>query len=271
MFTPDQIYELSTTLSVFCDASIDIKNKIACGGAVSSYPVFGANGSNVLVDNSRMTIQRCATNNSGEILAILEGINLASIMMQYIKFNRINIYSDSKISLYGLREWCFRWAPTQDENGFIYGSNGKVSNQQKFIEIIDTIINLKLPVRFYHQKGHVKKTQYAMANRFFYDANKEFAQVVNPLYDIETISAYNNWIDKATREQCLFNVNAKTFSYDKSDPEYNYSSPIQDSPSSYDTRRIIHPLQFQMTPERMLNYKSLIGMNNITPDGRPKF
>ena len=89
------------TLNIFCDASIkSIKNmNYGCYGAVAIYE-------DNIIDSSYQICSR-TTNNDSEIRAIRSAVLLA--LKYRNNYQIINIFSDSQISLFGIRDRCFRW------------------------------------------------------------------------------------------------------------------------------------------------------------------
>ena len=98
----------SNNLFIFTDASVTKYGRheeeyISCSGAVAC--VWTGNCYQI-IDQS-FVINRCSTNNNGEIKAIYYGLLLA--LKYKNNFRTINLFSDSKISIYGLREWIEDW------------------------------------------------------------------------------------------------------------------------------------------------------------------
>ena len=123
----------SNTLNIFTDASIKQvgQETVGCAGA------FCVAGKDRTIINQTNRILRYATNNSSEITAVKLGIDLA---IDYRNdFDTINLFSDSKICIYGLREWIFNWIDNMS-NGVLYNSsNTEVANQEMFKKIINLI------------------------------------------------------------------------------------------------------------------------------------
>ena len=150
-------------LNIFTDASIKrIRNEnsfIGCPGIIAylgNQEVY-----------KRIEMIQFSTNNESEIRAIQMAIEFVYEyipMHPYIK--RINIFSDSKISVYGLREWYKNWFKNV-KDGELYGSSGKVKNQKYFIYIIKAIEQLGFPINIYHLRGH-------MANKPAWEFTKSF-------------------------------------------------------------------------------------------------
>lgn len=185
-------------VDMFCDASIDKESKIACGGNFTLINE-GNNRTPIGYDG---VIQFNATNNSSEILAIHSAIVRAlDFQKVYGPKTLFRIFSDSKISIYGLRDWIQRWITNIDKNGVLMSSsNQPVANQQRYIQIYNMIVMNNLNVRFYHQRGHVidGKVSLTEARVSFIRANKITPERLG--YDIKTLSEYNNMIDNLTRD-----------------------------------------------------------------------
>lgn len=186
-------------VDMFCDASIDKDSKVACGGNFT-FMIDDSHHDPIPVGYDG-TIQFNATNNSSEILAIYSAIVRAlNIQKNYGNKTLFRIFSDSKISIYGLRDWIQRWINNIDENGILMSSSGQpVANQQRYIQIFNMIAMNSLNVRFYHQRGHVNdgRVSLADARASFIRANKITPERLG--YDIETLSKHNDTIDRLTR------------------------------------------------------------------------
>lgn len=160
---------LKTGINIFTDSSIiskemeyedgsKIQYYIACSGAIYCIKPKATKRyrnifRNLKVEDQYYQLYYDSTNNRGELYAILQGIYLG---MKYLKLNpktHINILSDSKISIFGLRDWIFNWY-YNSKNGIMYGSGGEVKNQDIILDIINTIVSNDIKVRFYHLRGH---------------------------------------------------------------------------------------------------------------------
>lgn len=149
--------------NVFTDASVTT-NTIHTHGQNISYYV-SSSGAAIYSDNfnvidSMVNLFHNYTNNQAEAKAIQYGLSLG---YRYARPDQvINIFSDSKISVSGLRDWCFSWFErfnrTNPPDGLLVSSDGRtpVANQTQFLDIIDMIITTDRPVRFYHIRGHMK-------------------------------------------------------------------------------------------------------------------
>ena len=142
------------TINIFTDASTTTYNgeTYVSAGAVA---IIGENYNNII--DQQVNVMK-NTNNYGELYAIYLAIMMALRLRCSFPGATINILSDSKISVYGLREWSFSWLKNQvkfNTYNFINSSGNNVANQELFIHIILTICSDHLCVRFYHVKRHI--------------------------------------------------------------------------------------------------------------------
>lgn len=195
-------------INIFVDASIEklSDNKyISCSGAILMSMDYNEELSRKLPYFARILAD--STNNIGELEAILLGLDLANTLKKpYTK--TISIYSDSKVSVFGLREWILDWYnnSNQNDNNLTFMSKqGKViANQDLIKKIINRISNMNSSVYLYQQKGHVNINDhnqlveaynyFCITNRFFIDYYSDYEE------EIKLLSYNNNFIDKMTRE-----------------------------------------------------------------------
>lgn len=182
----------------FCDASIDINTKNACGGC---YITCQEDNRCISEIGYHLMIQQNATNNSAEILAIWIGV-VEAIKLKNIYPNAVfRLFSDSKISLYGLRDWMKNWIRNITPDGILISTSGQpVANQQKFIHIFNLIVENNLNIELYHQRGHVVDGRVSMdkARAQFIKANKVPPEGLG--LSIEYLSKCNDKIDNLTRK-----------------------------------------------------------------------
>ena len=179
---------------IFCDASVTDSLRGACAGALLTERYSQ-------LSQLYAVIQPSGTNNSGEICAVLQGVSIAcNIKQSTSEPCRFNIFSDSIISIRGIREWIFHWIynANQNRNNILISSSGKpVSNQIYFKFIFNSILLNNLEVYFYYQKGHVE-------NRYRYAAVQ--FEMINGISLIrlgltaEYISTFNDHVDGRTRD-----------------------------------------------------------------------
>ena len=169
-------------IDIFTDASIvqnyiDIKDGdsipyyVACSGAILSSRIEDEY-KNIIpkIEYEEYNIHHDCTNNAAELLSILLAVRIGHRYIQYMNNKtHINIISDSKISIYGLRDWIFNWIH-HIKDGIMYGSSGPVLNQRIIIQIIYEIIQNNDMVRFYHIRGHQNSTN---TDKFIQSFSKE--------------------------------------------------------------------------------------------------
>lgn len=194
-------------INLFCDASIDIAKKIACGGCA----IYMQDNNTNNIIGSKLMLQQQATNNSAEILAIWIGV-VEALKLRLTYPNAVfRLFSDSKISLYGLRDWIKNWVNNIRADGVLISSSGEpVSNQQRFIEIYNLIVENGLKIEFYHQRGHVNdgKISLEQSRIQFIRANKVAPE--NLGLDMIFINNCNSYIDDFTRRAVKAYVNNGT-------------------------------------------------------------
>ena len=181
--------------NIFCDASINTEMRIACGGC---YITCQTNDVNQEL-SKRLIIQHNATNNSAEILAIYCGIEEALKIRKQYPSAVFSLFSDSKISIYGLRDWIQNWIANAKDGILVSSSGQPVMNQQRFIIIYNLIVRNKLYIELYHQRGHVtERISLDQARAQFIRANRRTPESLG--VDIEYLSKCNIAIDNATRK-----------------------------------------------------------------------
>lgn len=180
------------TLNIFCDASISKfpNETLGCPGSIAV-----VNTPDAVIASGVTRLLRYSSNNNAEITAIMMAIEQALSMRD--SYETINIFSDSKISVYGLRKWIFDWV-NDIRDGEMYSSSGTpVANQQIFIHIVNLVIENNFKLNLYHQKGHVSGNSLDIAKRVFLESNDIVLTDKEALY----ISTYNDYIDKATKSE----------------------------------------------------------------------
>lgn len=190
-------------MEIFTDASTRVINgrDFACAGA--ECPVYRARKYEVLPD---------ATNNKGEITAIYLGIQLAhEIIMTNpsAKGEPIIIYSDSKISVFGLREWMPEWLRNRVGGVIMSSSMKPVKNQEVFMNIIAYIMKYDMRIILKHQKGHVNclnEKQLTEARKVYYESNRESIDHAT----LSRICLYNEIVDQESRKTLMM-VNPKDY------------------------------------------------------------
>ena len=214
-------------INIFCDASINTTHRIACSGAIT---LFQYDNGNREVYETETLIQKGATNNSAEIMAILMGVRSALRLSRMYPDAIFRLYSDSKISIFGLRDWLPSWVHNMQGVTLMSSTGTPIANQQTFIKIFNLIVRYDLRIEFYHQPGHVKDMPeaYRKASADFIACNKIHPEKLDT--SIEEISYYNNQIDNITRMNEIQYINKgcpeHVYAYTEgSDPVQEYLSP----------------------------------------------
>lgn len=228
-------------LNVFTDASVkhskDKTYTVGCPG----FTIF--KGRQMILPVQSQYIPD-STNNESEIIAIVNA--LYYILCNRIYFGDItviNIFSDSKISIYGLREWYNSWR-RNIHNGVMYNSSGKpVANGRFFIEAIGIMDALNIKVNLYHCNGHINIFDNSSINKFIKTFHKE-NQCTRELTKIERdfIIDGNTLVDNMTGI------------VDKCDVEHTrnlYGRRVRDQ-SKIDMYAMVKSIDF-------INYRTLIG------------
>lgn len=187
----------SDTLNIFSDASIiyDEKNN-KCTGCYGVVCVTR----DTIIDQCYHLVSD-TTNNNSEIKGIRAALSFANIYRGRFKY--INIFSDSKISIDGLRDYIYRWS-YNPKDGLLYTSTGKpAANQAIFIECnqMMNILGADPYTMFclYHQNGHINDSyrDLCRAANTFSRSNNIYGKVDINL--IRYISTYNDIVDKTSR------------------------------------------------------------------------
>ena len=117
-------------------------------------------------------------------------------------FRTINIFSDSQIAVFGLRDYIYNWKYNPEEERYYLGNRkSEVKNQELLIECFYLLNELRKTniVNIFHQCGHVDNG---------FDNIKNAAEVfkrsngVNGVVSYELvryISVYNNYVDNKSR------------------------------------------------------------------------
>lgn len=181
----------SDVLNIFCDASTRKhgKNTDICYGAIAicKYDVL----------DEIYRINSNCTNNNAEIKAIRAGVLLG--IRYKNQFSEINLFSDSQISLFGIRDRIFTWTYNHND-GLIYGYEDSIKSQDVFIDILNIIVSHNIKINFYHQKGHVKIDKFKSvleAGHVFTASNNIRSKL--DLNLIRYISNFNNMVDTKSR------------------------------------------------------------------------
>lgn len=144
-----------TIYDIFCDASVGPELYGACAGFLVE------NRSVPIARQMFKLIQPNGTNNSGEVAAVAGAVNFAANwthqMSQYNAPTHFNIFSDSLITIRGIREWMLTWCKNANGNCLKNAAGKDVSNQEYYKYIYWLVTSFPVSLSFYHQPGHVTK------------------------------------------------------------------------------------------------------------------
>ena len=224
-----------SALNVFSDASITVVNGhyTSCSGYIVVYNnKIAESGHKVIYDS---------TNNYGEIYALLMAVEAAIRKAGDIKYiSRINIFSDSQISIFGLRDWIFKWyKKLNKQKNMVSDRNIEIANQEIFNIIVDTIVSNGLPLHLYHQLGHKNfndKKDIESIKKSFYKAND--IMITEAL--AEKICYYNNFIDKFTRDNLFAVTTSRTFDLNNYQKDIICMRRILDDSYMYEYAKLIY-------------------------------
>ena len=187
------IFKTDDTLNLFSDASMRTVSKkdhvlASCYGSV-------AVNKDTIIDEW-FRCQSESTVPAAEIRGIRCSLILA-LKWRHM-FRNINIFSDSQIAVFGLRDYIYNWKYNPEEERYYLGNRkSEVKNQELLIECFYLLNELRKTniVNIFHQCGHVDNG---------FDNIKNAAEVfkrsnsVNGIVSYELIryiSVYNNYVD----------------------------------------------------------------------------
>ena len=180
------------TLNIFSDASTKKAGNYmaACSGAVAVCK-------NDLIDELYM-IDSQTTVPAAELKGIRNSLTIA--LANRNKYRVINLFSDSQIALFGLREWIYRWYYNPTEEQF-YHKNNPPKNQAIIIECFRMLEDLRQTniVNLFHQSAHVEGNHDAIKKAL--DKFRRFNGVTGKIdYNfIRYICIWNDNVDGKTR------------------------------------------------------------------------
>lgn len=225
---------------IYVDASIDTENKFGCSGAVV------VDRKKDVIISEQYGLKGQSTNNMCEIIALWMGIYKAINMLwsEELPF-QVNLFSDSKISLFGMRDWITNWI-TGMRDGHLWTTSGPAVNEEWFVDSYNAIVSSGIKLKYFHQKGHVNINN----SRSLFEADKMFRNSNNISPNKAGIrpdifSKYNDYVDKKSREVLYTFLNQ------------NYTDP--------NTTFFVNgcPIVFDIVPSTLVNYLNQIsgGLN----------
>ena len=154
-----------------------------------------------------------STNNSAEIKGIRSALSLAHKYKNQYRY--INIFSDSQISVFGLRDYIYRWKYNR-KTQMLYNSMGApVANQSIFIEshniLTDLILDRSVTVRILHQAGHISNSYKALDKAIEVFARSNNIRGSIDIRFIQYISTYNNYVDQLSRTNLRRSDHSKVY------------------------------------------------------------
>jgi ribonuclease HI len=183
------------TLNIFTDASIvqtDTGIYVSCSGAAA----YTGPLENISMVDEVFQINWDSTNNNGEITAVYKGLELA--LKWRNQFEAVNLFSDSKLCIYTLREWIANWVQRSKGSLLIGSTNQPVANQDMIVQCVNTILNNNLQIGLYHQKGHASDRILSKSVQTFKNTNNINSFVSNEFMHV--INGNNNYVDQKSRE-----------------------------------------------------------------------
>lgn len=183
------------TLNIFTDASIVSRKGYydGCYGAIAVY--------NDQIIDQIYRIASESTNNNSEIKGLRAGVYLA---LKYKNlFKVINIFSDSQISIFGIRDRLLTWRVNQETMTLMSKQNTPIMNQDIFLDIVYLMIENNLRINFIHQKGHVNNhIDNLMGAQHVFRASNQIRGRID-LNMIRFISKWNDIVDRTSRDTLL--------------------------------------------------------------------
>jgi ribonuclease HI len=175
----------------------------SCAGAIA---VVAHSTDDFEIIDETFQINRKSTNNNGEIKAINLGIRLG--VKYKMRFSNIYLFSDSKLSIYGLREWIERWVENSPGCDLIGTTNAPVSNQQDILSCIYDIMVNQLRIGLYHQKGHCEISGGSLGKAFeTFKKNNNIKKYIDKEF-IKFICNMNCYVDQKSRYVLLHSIQA---------------------------------------------------------------
>ena len=182
------------TINIFSDASITGKP----GKFTGCYGVVAVVGDNI-IDQTYKIVSH-TTNNNSEIKGIRAALDIA---MKYKDiYPYINIFSDSLISINGIRDYINKWI-INPQNGMLYSRTNKmVANQEIFIENYRILKELQLSssiITLYHQAAHIDNNYNSLLKAADSFKKSNLIKGKIDLNFIRYICTWNNYVDTTSR------------------------------------------------------------------------
>lgn len=232
-------------VNIFTDASTKVINPGTPHQQFLTCPGFVTTINGTVINQGYNIVE--ATVNYAELYAIKMGVEDALKYKDTDLF--LNIFSDSKISVFGLRKWFFKYY--QNAVGYTLMTSGigskkkPVSNQELILDIVRMILHSNTKLSIYHIPGHIKTNKIDSMNKFhevFHANNFPDTQKITTTLDIEIdIAKYNDYIDNYTRSKLNRTINLGEL-------------------KNFDTRKKNYPVVWYPNPKEVKDYLYLINV-----------
>lgn len=199
------------TINVFTDASTTQVDR-----RIVSSPGYAIVYNNKIICSTNNVFYN-TTSNYGELYAIIMALeSLIQIKWGFdkagLEMPLINIFSDSEISVLGLRKYIFNWWGSESTQQFysepqIYSDQG-VLNKELFVNAIRMITDNNLKVNLYHVSAHIEATKkYHITRMIKKFEENNYIQIDKD--DAYYLCYYNAFVDDMTRSNLRKLVNNK--------------------------------------------------------------
>lgn len=141
------------SINIFTDASL-----VNIDGHTDVCPGYCIYNGDIIIEQG-FDILKSSTVNRGELSGILMGIYASIKYINNSSITNIRLYSDSQISIFGIRDRIFKWIKNSDNGNIITSSGNPVTNIDIIMEIINTILTYNIHIELYHVKGHMNYTR----------------------------------------------------------------------------------------------------------------
>ena len=193
----------SEAINVYTDASLTKVQGITstCAGFCTVYH-------GKMIDQGHQILYN-TTNNFGEAYALYMGVQ--SLLRHAWMDTFLNLFSDSKITVDGLKYWIDGWMKNMDSKGILYSSSGtQVANQEIFTSIIGMIARTGVHMQLWHILGHKNPNNYSdlMKSRDMFQRENGVRLSEDIIREICT---YNDYVDRMTRDVLLAETNLRQY------------------------------------------------------------
>lgn len=190
-------------VNVFTDASSTSRGKemITCAGFATTI-----NGSLI---NTGCHVMK-STVMYAELVAIHMGLEE---LMRYRETDLfLNIFSDSKVNIYGLREWApYAWFKNRKDFQLITKQRKAAANQELLLDTMRVIVQGNVHVSLIHIMGHTKPNKTTDMIKFAKTFNQSNGNRVPlnsiPMEYLREMAEWNNFIDVHTRNYLYKAIN----------------------------------------------------------------